>query len=94
MKKILDFLRERSYTLIFGWVDKRTVGVIDFEEEKIIINLELFVVDTYIHEYLHAVYPNLNEKKIQKKTICYIKRLTVKEIRQLCKKILKKGVER
>lgn len=86
-----EFLKSREFDLVFGWIDKKTLGKIDFVNERITINLDLEVVDTYVHEWLHNVYPHLSERAIVKKTRKYVNRMTVARIRKLAQKLLRQG---
>lgn len=83
-------LRERQYEVKFKWLGKKIFGEINYSEEKIYINIYLFLVDVYIHEMLHERYTELSEKKIKIKTDKAITRMTQRQIMRLAKQLLKR----
>ena len=90
MKRIKECLKENE--LFFHFIDKQTYGILNEEQQKIIINLELLVVETFLHEYLHWRHPNWKEKKVERETDKRLKRMTVKEMKKYCRFIFRKGV--
>jgi hypothetical protein len=81
----MEFIKEKgnNYEVRFAWIDKSTAGKIEQEECVIIINLQLMVAHTFVHEWLHDKYPKMSEKKIQDKTKRYINRMKVSDIELL-----------
>lgn len=79
-KQIIDFIESQEYELEYCWLTKDVEGVICLDTQVIAINICLLVVGTFIHEYLHYKYPELEEEDIIDKTERYIKRLTKKEL--------------
>jgi len=80
-----------TYKLKIKWLNKTTLGLIDFDKRTIYINLELFIVDTFLHESLHHVYYNDSESKIIKKTNDKISRMSIRDIHLLSNTVLKKS---
>ena len=69
--------------LEFGWIDKNTFGLYDFETKRVKISLALALVDIFIHEAIHEFNPNATEKEIIKKTARKLNRLTRKDIKEI-----------
>ena len=89
MKKIKQCLQE--YDLFFKWIDKRTYGIVDYGKEKIVINLELLVLETFLHEYLHWRFPEKHERWIERETNRRLERMKLKDVSKYCKLIFKHG---
>lgn len=89
MKKIKECLEENE--LFFKFIDKQTYGTLEEDKQKITINLELHIVETFTHEYLHWRFPNKGERWIEKETDRRLKKMTVKEIQKYCRYIFKKA---
>lgn len=89
MRKIKEFLKENE--LFFRWINKRTYGLFEEDKQRVTINLELHILETTLHEYLHWRFPKKGERWIEKETDRRLKRMTVKEIKKYCKYIFKKG---
>lgn len=89
--KPLERLKKSDFRLLFRWIDKKTYGLIDFENETITVNLELFVVAVVIHELLHLEHPSWSEKMVLKTEERRVRRMSVKEIHQLARRLLKEG---
>lgn len=89
LKELKDFFEKGEYDISFKWIDKNTFGLINFSKEKIFLNIYLLIMDTFIHEFLHNKYPRLSEKKIRKKTKNFLNRLTVSNIKEITKYLLK-----
>lgn len=87
---MLAFLKKNGYRLRYGWIDKHTVGLISFGDE-VVINLELQLATIFIHERCHHFHRNWDEARVLKYEDRQIKRMTVKEIRKLGRKLLKRG---
>ncbi|GEM_PF-5913999 len=83
-------LRKSEYEVQFKWLDKNTFGEIDYFQEKIFINLHLFLAEVYIHEMLHERFVELNEKQIKIKTDKAINRMTNAQIVRLAKQLLRR----
>lgn len=83
-------LRKREYEVKYKWLGKKIFGEIDYVQEKIFINIYLFLVDVYIHEILHEKYVELNEKQIKIKTDKAIARMTQQQIMRLARQLLKR----
>ncbi len=83
-------LRKREYEVKYKWLGKKILGEINYLEEKIYINIYLFLVDVYIHEILHERYIELSEKQIKIKTDKAIARMTQRQIMRLSRQLLKR----
>lgn len=70
----------------FGWIDKRTYGLC--EDNKITLNIYLWLAETFIHEFYHFKYPKDSEKMIEKRTEAKLRRMSNKEIIRLAKGLL------
>jgi len=79
--KLIDFIKSRDYDILPRWIDKDTLAEIDYLNMVIRINLELILTQIVAHEFLHDCYPDLAEGKILKKTIRYLNRMKVPEIK-------------
>jgi hypothetical protein len=90
---MLDKLRKEGYVVKFGWLDKQCAGLIDLERRTITINLDLYIVSTFLHEFFHFSYPTLGEPAIRRKERKAVEKMTVLGIKNLAKAI-RKEVER
>lgn len=97
MKKLIakksiyeSMLKESEYEVMYKWLGKNFFGEIDYVEEKIYINIYLFLAEVYIHEMLHEQFITLNEKQIKIKTNRAIARITKKQIMRLARQLLKR----
>lgn len=80
-KEIMEFIEE--FQVIFGWIDKKTLGLYKPEEEEVVINIYLLIMETLLHEYLHHKYPNLDEQTIELMTRAKVQALTVNDIKEI-----------
>ena len=79
-KKLVKYLEDGEFEVRFSWINKRTLGLVEPRRDAIILNLELHLVETYIHEYLHIQYPKLEEEVVEEKTRQVISRMNKEEI--------------
>ena len=89
MKRLKECLEENE--LFFKWIDRNTYGIIEEEKQRITINLELLVLETFVHEYLHWRFPKWSEKRVERETERRMKRMTLKEVSRYCRVIFKNG---
>jgi hypothetical protein len=89
MKRIKECLEE--YDLFFRWIDKQTYGLIEETKQVITINLELMVLEVFLHEYLHYRYPNWSERRVERETFRRIKKMPIRDINRYCHLIFKYG---
>jgi len=89
MKKIKECLKEND--LFFQWIDKKTYGLLEEDKQKITINLELHILETFIHEYVHWRFPDKGERWVEKETERRLKKMTRKEIKKYVRYIFKKA---
>jgi len=93
-KKAIKFITEEPFDIRVGWINKNTFGDISYYPMKIRINIELLVVDTFIHEVMHEEHPEDTEGEIIKRTRKAIDRMTVKEIKRIYKILMRCQVGR
>jgi len=84
---VTEFLKESDWSVMFRWISKENLGECDYKKKRISINMELELVDTLVHELLHQRFPNLTETQVKKRTLKYLRRMTVAEIKKLAKRI-------
>ena len=85
----LKYFDNRDYDLIFGWISKKKVGLINPKKYSILINVHLLLVETFVHEQTHDEHPDIeDEAVIEAKTRRKIKKMTVNEIEELGEKLL------
>lgn len=70
------------------WLDKRTFGLCDTETKEIWLNLDLLIVDTYLHEQIHLEYPSAAENWVIQETARRLKRMKVETIEMLAWELL------
>lgn len=90
--KRLKYLKKRGYRVCFTDLPTKILGACDTESRIVAIDPILHFVDTFLHEYLHARYPKLSERKIEDMTYRVRMRMTRKEIDQLAKAVWKEAV--
>ena len=94
-KRITNLIREvieGEVIVAEHWLDKKTYGMyVETEKGKrlILLNSHLFFSSTFLHEFLHFKHPNWSEKKVYKETDKLINKLSVKELKELAKKVKK-----
>lgn len=89
----LEFLKSRKYGVEFRWMGRFYFGEFNYQKGRIAINLALFVVDTFIHEWMHKRFPRLAECQIKAKTDRYLSRMTLREINALYRALMREAVE-
>ena len=77
------------FKIQFGWIDKDTLGIADYDKKLIVINWEIMVVSTWLHEDAHRRHPNWNEKRTLAFDKKALQRMTVKEIRAKARQLLR-----
>jgi hypothetical protein len=80
----------RTHKLAFRWLDKTTLGQINFESKEISLNLALMVASVYIHETIHADHPDWSEARVTRAEEDRMRRMTVKEIHTLARRLLRR----
>ncbi len=89
--KIMKEIKDDDIEIKVAWIDRNTYGLnVENDKNYIVINLSLFVADTFIHELLHHRYGELTEEQVKDKTNKFLKRLTVAEIMELSVKVIKR----
>jgi len=88
---MLKHIENDGYKIRFKWLDKHTEGELDYERQTLTINLPLFVVEVFLHEYIHFKYEKLSEREVIKKTNRKIMRMSAADIKKLAKKLLERG---
>lgn len=83
--RILEHLDDCQ--VCFQWLAKHIYGKYipssSEDDDEILINLELHVVDTAVHEVLHRENPRWSEKKVLNETLRVVQSMTLKEIRAI-----------
>ena len=74
-------------TVKYQWLNKQTYGSCDLNTGEIYINLDLFIADTFIHEWLHIQYPRASERWVEKKTKQVVESMIVADIKTLVRKV-------
>lgn len=87
--KIKEFIED--YEIVFRWIDKNTFGLIDQEKNRVIINLYLFIAETFLHEYYHNVFPMKDERFVEDKAIKKIHKMKIGEIKELVDYFVSRG---
>lgn len=87
MKKIRQCLKEND--LFFEFINKQTYGMMDWGKDRISINLDLLIVEVFLHEYIHWKNPDWSEKKVEKETNRRLNRMTILEMKRYCRLICK-----
>ena len=83
-KKIIRFIEEESCDIRFGWIDKTTAGLYRPTRGEIIINAKLLIVQTFLHEFVHAIDKKmLDEIEVESKSWDIVERLTKKQIDEI-----------
>lgn len=91
--KRMRLVKKRGYTIQFKQMNRdHCLGLCDFDERTIYIDVLAHFVDTFIHEYLHVRHPELSETKIEAMTRRVRGRMSAKEIRQLAKLVCKEAI--
>lgn len=80
-RKLLEYLQNGDFEVQFSWINKSTLARVDPASERIVINLSLHLVETFIHEYLHCQYPKLDEQTICRKTEKMLSRISRRDVR-------------
>lgn len=100
MDKVIRFLtkdvRDGNIDLHFGWIDKITLGGLFHDKDgnsKIVFNICLMIVDTFVHEMYHFHLPHLSEKEVIRRTQSLMNRMTVKQIKELFTFVMVEGGE-
>ena len=89
MRKIKECLKENE--LFFSWINKQTYGLMEHDKQRITINIELHVLETFLHEYIHWRFPDKGERWVEKETNRRLKRMPIKDVTKYVKIIFKNG---
>jgi hypothetical protein len=92
-KDIMDFIQSGDYKFRFGFINKKTYGLIERDKEVITVNYHLLICEILLHEITHALTGSDNERVVQCKTTNTLKRLTVEEIKTIVLTALMEGDE-
>jgi hypothetical protein len=88
MRTCQQFLKSGSCKLQFKWVNKKTLGVMDYDRNTITLNILLMVVGVYVHEWIHHEHPDWSEERVEKSENRRMRKMTAKEIKSLGKEIV------
>lgn len=86
---MLDWLDKTDYKIKFGWIDKQALGCVNFESRTIYLNPCLMIVRVFLHEYLHAIHNDPNEKRTDKREGNAMNRTSAKRMRKLAIRLVK-----
>ena len=92
IKNLFRDIRNRKIKIVFAFIDKETLGLyatLSDGKHILIINLDLLIVDTFIHELCHHNHPTFSESKVYKLTTRKVNRLSMKEIKEISKLVMK-----
>lgn len=87
VRRMHRFLNKREWEIKLGWANN-DLGSCNPSHDTIYLNIYRDMVKTFVHEYLHAVYPNMNHKEVERLESKIYNRLTNREIKNLAKKIM------
>ena len=85
IKEVLE-----QFQLEWEWTGKNCYGVLYREFKKISFNIYIYLVNTFLHEYHHAKYPESTEDIAEYRTQLMLSRMTDKQIKKLALVILKR----
>lgn len=92
-KRLNEFLE--SHEMKIDWTNKQNYAVLDQEKKEVRINLFLVLTETLIHEFLHYATDldddDKGEKKVERLTDEALDRLTVKQIKRIGRRVMKKS---
>ena len=81
MKEIRQFMKICS--LKFGWINKEDLGYFDFDKCEVKINMALLMIETFVHECTHYLFPKASEKEVIKMTCKKMNKMTRKEMSEI-----------
>jgi len=85
---MIEELDDDGYVIKLDWITKHIEGQIDFDNKLLKINVDLILVQVFLHEYAHYKYPAIkSEKVIDEKALKILRRMTKKQIKILAYKI-------
>ena len=87
---MIDFLEEKDYDILFEWINKDCLGLVDPLRGTVSINIELLLAETLIHEALHVKYPDWTEDAIEAKTIARIRSMKAGRVRKLGRELMRR----
>ena len=80
MEEICEFLFNSDYEFSFEWINKRTYGDINPNENKVRVNVRVMLMETLLHEFYHHKYPKADEKAVERLAQARMRRLTIQQI--------------
>ena len=88
-KKVMKWLSK--FNVQYRWIDKNTYGIAFHDGKKtVILNLWLFLCETYIHECYHLENPEMSEKEVITNTSIAVQNLKDKEIIKIARTLLRR----
>ncbi len=85
---IYDKLKKEGWTIEVGWIGRNTFGDCSHDRERIRINVQLLVVETFLHEWYHARNEDWSEAKVEKATYKRLQHMTISEFEELYEAII------
>lgn len=89
---MIDFLEEKDYGIVFKWINKDCLGLLDPQTGTVLINIELLLAETLVHEAFHVKYPDWTEDAIEAKTIEHIRKMKPGRVRKLGRELVRRFV--
>lgn len=86
--KYIRWLKKNGYRCFFSDIPTNEMGSIYWEDKLILIDPAKNLVDTFLHEYVHARYPKLSESKTEDMAFKMRCKMSTKEIKKLAVYIL------
>ena len=87
VKRMHRYLNKSEWKVKFGWADY-DFGSCNPSRKTLYINPYRSVVNTFIHEYLHSVYPEMSHEKIYTLELDIYDNLSPRKMKNLAKKIM------
>lgn len=87
---MLDFLEGSGYSVVFKWIEKSRLGLVDPSTDTVVINIELLLAETLIHEAIHVKHPTWTEEQVEIETVKCIGRMKAGYLRKLGRELLKR----
>lgn len=87
---MIDFLEGNDYCVVFKWIDKGRLGLVDPQTDTVFINIELLLAETLVHEAIHVKHPDWSEEEVEMKTVECIGKMKSECVRKLGEKLIKR----
>jgi len=97
-KELIKFFKSKKYKIVFKWIDKKTLGTVDYKNGIIYLNIYLLLTSLFIHEFLHCKHPYFGkipswgkkgEEITDLKTERLVNRMKIDEIKKMANYLLR-----